>query len=144
MSPQHRTLNELMAQARARLRARHLFRGAAITLAVIAATIIAAAFAADAFSHKTGLISALRFLPIVAGIFAGLLFIARPLRIKIPDDKIARLIEEKCALSDRLVTAVEYSKEYREASPDIVDRLVVDAGDRCSKLDPDAIIDPRH
>ena len=71
MSPQHRTLTELMAQARARLRARHLFRGAALTLAVIGATTLAAAFAADAFSQKTGLIAALRFLPIVAGSLPG-------------------------------------------------------------------------
>src|SRR5688572_11204918 len=141
MSPQHRSLNELMTQARARLRARHLFRGAALTLAAIGATIIASAFAADALSQKTGLIVALRFLPIVIGIFAGLLFIARPLRAKIPDERIARLIEERCVLSDRLVTAVEYSKDSRDASPDIVNRLVEDTGERCSKVDPDVIID---
>ena len=71
MSPQHRSLNELMTQARARLRARHLFRGAAFTLAAIGATIIASAFAADALSQKTGLIVALRFLPYRSRDFCG-------------------------------------------------------------------------
>ena len=47
-------------------------------------------------------------------------------------------------MSDRLVTAVEYSKDSRDASPDIVNRLVEDTGERCSKVDPDVVIDPRH
>ncbi len=57
---------------------------------------------------------------------------------------MARLIEEKSEFEERLVTAVEYNGNPREASPAILGRLEEDAGARCSVVSPDSVIDPRR
>src|SRR5262249_17787910 len=86
----------------------------------------------------------LRLLPLMTTIAAAWLFLIRPLRAKINDSKIARLVEEKCAMGDRLVTAVEYSEDPREASPAIVDRLISDAARQSVSADIDRVVNPRH
>src|SRR5205814_6865388 len=82
--------------------------------------------------------------PIATTLAAAWLFLVRPLRAKFNEASLARLIEEKCALEDRLVTAVEYSDNAREASPAIVDRLITDASRRSSTINLDSVVDPRR
>src|SRR5262249_42014611 len=62
----------------------------------------------------------------------------------VSQSQLARLIEEKYQLSDRLVTAVEFSDGTTNASESIVDRLVKDAGQRSATVDPDRVVDIRR
>src|SRR5215208_2015274 len=126
MIPQSEHLNELIGQVRTRIRMRHVLRGAAITLAVFASSLVLAALAAGYFAHRPVVLVILRFLPLALGIVSAWLFLARPLRTKIGEGQVARLIEERCALGDRLATSVEFSDNTRDASPAIVARLVSD------------------
>ena len=145
MSPQLQNVSEVVKQVRRRIRMRNALRGAAITLAVGALSLLLVALAAGLLKQKHSLVlMMLRVLPFAFSGIAAWLFVARPLRAKLNDAQIARLIEEKCELEDRLVTAVEYSDDPREASPAIVDRLVNDASRRSSAIDIDRVIDPRY
>ena len=63
-------------------------------------------------------------------IASALWFILRPLRVPFPERQIARLIEEKSALADRLSTTVECTEQPGTASPAIVARLVEDTAAR--------------
>ncbi|HEX8089438.1 MAG TPA: hypothetical protein VF762_11325, partial [Blastocatellia bacterium] len=144
MSPQTKNLNELIAQVRSRIKTRHVLRGAAITLTVFALSLVISAIVAGRLSHRPAALVILRFLPIVLGIVSACLFIARPLRARLGDAQVARLIEEKCALGDRLATSIEYSENPRDASPAIVARLVSDTAERCSTVKVDRVIDPRQ
>jgi hypothetical protein len=144
MSPRSRSLKELIKQVRSRLRARAVLRGVAITLALTALSLVVVSLIAERAASRPGLLLLLRFAPLAMAIAAASLFIFRPLRSKISDSQVARLIEEKSALEERLVTAVEYNDNPREASPAILGRLEEDAGARCSALTPDSVVDPRR
>jgi hypothetical protein len=144
MSPRSRSLKELIKHVRSRLRARAVLRGVAITLALTALSLVVVSLAAERAASRPGLLLLLRFAPLAIAIAAASLFIFRPLRSKISDSQVARLIEEKSALEERLVTAVEYNDNPREASPAILGRLEEDAGARCSALSPDSVVDPRR
>ncbi|HVG22143.1 MAG TPA: DUF4175 family protein, partial [Blastocatellia bacterium] len=136
--------NELIAKVRSRIKARHVLRGAAITLAVFALSLVLSAIAAGHLSHRPTALVILRFLPVVLAITSAYLFVLRPLRVRLSDAQIARLVEEKCALGDRLATSVEFSESPRDASPAIVARLVGDTAERCSALKVDRVVDPRQ
>ena len=144
MGPRHRNLDELIAQVRAHLKTRGILRATAITLSLALVSLILAAVAADSLSEKTTALFVLRILPIVVTLAAAWLFFSRAMRQKISDARIALLVEEKCRLEDRLVTAVEFAEDTRDASPAIVDRLVNDAGARSSSVNVEKIVDPRY
>src|SRR6185503_14038842 len=128
MNPRHRSYKELISRVRTQLRARVVLRAIAITMGTAVGSLIMAAVAANYLSGKTGALLILRILPVALTLGAALLFIGRALRAKVADNRIALLIEEKCRLEDRLITAVEFSQDTRDASPAIVDRLVEDVG----------------
>ena len=144
MGPRHRNLDELIAQVRSQLKTRAVLRATAITLALALISLILAAVAADSLSEKTTALFVLRILPIVVTLVAAWLFVSRALRQKTSDARIALLVEEKCRLEDRLITAVEFAEDTRDASPAIVDRLVKDAGARSSSVNVESIVDPRY
>jgi len=144
MSPQLQNVSEVIKQVRQRIRTRQALRGAAITLAVAAASLLLVGLIAGLLKQKPAALIVLRIIPVATTMAAGWLFLVRPLRSRIDDSKIARLIEEKCGLGDRLVTAVEYSDDPRDASPAIVDRLITDASRRSSTADLDSVVDPRY
>ena len=144
MSPQLQNVNEVIRQVRRRILMRNVLRGAAITLGVAALSLLIVVLIAGLLKQKHAALIVLRLVPIVLTAAAAWLFVLRPLREKMYDAKIARLIEEKCGLGDRLVTAVEYSEDPREASPAIVDRLISDASSRSSSVELDRVIDRRH
>ena len=144
MSPQLQNVSDVIKQVRRRMRTSQALRGAAITLAVAAASLLIVALVAGLLKQKHAALMVLRVMPVALTMAAAWLFLIRPLRAKISDTRIALLIEEKCALEDRLVTAVEYSEGPREASPAIVDRLITDASTRSSSADLDRVIDPRR
>src|SRR6185436_19881516 len=105
MSPQLQNVGEVIKQVRTRIRTRQALRGAAITVAVAAGSLALVAVLAGPLKQKQGLLMVLRLLPVALTIVAAWLFIPRPLRARIQDSRIARLIEEKCGLADRMVTS---------------------------------------
>src|SRR5262249_40898969 len=79
-------------------------------------------------------------LSVVAAVYFALV---RPLRRRVNDAKLARLVEEKHpGIDDRFVTAIEFSGEERRAafSPVIVDRLVDDADRHPRDVSVDEIV----
>ena len=144
MSSHEKNLNQLIAQVRSRRRARLALRGLAMTLAVFAAALVLAALVAGRVHHKPGVMILLRLLPLALAAASALLFMFRPLRALISDRQIARLIEEKSVLSDRLSTVVECTEQPGTASPAIVNRLIEDTAARCSRLRLDELVDPRQ
>src|SRR5262249_53111798 len=139
-----KSLNDLIAQIRSRIRARVVLKGLAITMAIAAAGLVIAALMADRFHHRPVMLLLLRLLPLALVIASAVWFIMRPLRTRISNSRIARLVEEKRPLSDRLSTAVECSENSRNASPAIVNRLIEDTAARCSRVKLDEVVDPRQ
>ena len=135
--------NNLIAQVRNRLRTRTALRGAAITLGIAAISLILSALAAQNLKGKSALLIALRIAPFLLTAASALVFLAAPLRKKVSDIALALLVEEKCSLDDRIVTAIEYGEDYRGASPAIVERLKEDAKERSGRIDINNVVDPR-
>src|SRR5262245_28946614 len=128
--------DQLFSMIQAVRRRRDLFaalRGSAITIAIAAAMLIFTGIVAYRYRYSTGALVSLR-VALVLGLVATVYFsLVRPMRRKIGDAQIARLIEERQAgMGDRLVSAVEYSTEERRGSfsPAIIDRLIDDADRR--------------
>src|SRR5262245_8108067 len=115
MSPQLQDVNDVLNKVRNRIRLRNTLRGIAIALAVAAVSLVAVALIAGLLKQRNAALIALRLLPVLLTAGAAWLFLVRSLRSKIDDVKIARLIEEKCELGDRVETAVEYLANPREA-----------------------------
>src|SRR5262245_17914848 len=127
MSPQRLSVREIIKQVRQRILTRRVLAGVLITLVVAAVSLIAAAVLANKFSHNRALLLVLRILPVLLTVGAGWWFVVRAFRRKISDTQVARFIEERFALDDRITTVVEFGEETRDASPAIVNRLVRDA-----------------
>ena len=143
MSPQLQNVTEVITQVRRRIRTRDALRGAAFTIAVAAGSLLVVALTAGLLKKHAALI-ALRFVPVILTTLAAYLFLIRPLRERLSESSLARLIEERSKLEDRLITAVEYSQTPREASPAIVDRLITDASRRSASVNLDSVVDPRN
>ena len=144
MSPQLQNVSEVITQVRRRIRTRDALRGTAFTIAVAAGSLLVVALAAGLLKQRHVALIALRLMPVILTMLAAYVFIIRPLRSRLNESKLARLIEERSRLEDRLVTAVEYSEHPREASPAIVDRLITDASRRTASVDLNAVVDPRN
>src|SRR6185369_1892291 len=98
MSPQLQNVSEVINRVRKRIRVRDALRGAAITVAVAAVSLLAVALIAGLLKQRHSALIALRLVPIVTTLAAAWLFILRPLRTGLHEAKVARLIEEKCVL----------------------------------------------
>jgi hypothetical protein len=131
-------LQDLLRRARTR---RHLLlalRGMAVSLCVIAGILLLTGWAAHRYRHNDGALLLLRLGALAACVTTGYFALVRPLWKRISDARLARLIEEHTAgADDRLVAAVEYSAEGRNAriSPAIVNRLSADANWLSATLD---------
>src|SRR5262249_53377183 len=84
----------------------------------------------------------LRLAPLIVALPCAWLLVATPLRSRPDRSRVARLIEEKCGLGDRLITSVEYGETPRKASPAIIDRLIADTTSRTASVSPDIVVDP--
>ncbi|MBI3649732.1 MAG: hypothetical protein HY231_01650 [Acidobacteria bacterium] len=144
MNPQRLRVQEVIQQVRRRILTRRLLQGVFVTLAIAALAVLAAAILAHQFPQRRALLVVLRVLPMLVTLAAGWWFVLRAGRQKIRDSQIARLIEEKYALADRLTTVVEFQEQARDASPAIVNRLIQDADERVSHTDLDQVVDPRN
>jgi hypothetical protein len=144
MSPQLHNVSEVITQIRRRIRTRDGLRGATFTIAIAAGSLLVVALMAGVLKQRPAALIALRLAPVILTTIAAYLFLVRPLRLKLSESNLARLIEERSKLEDRLVTAVEYSESPREASPAIVDRLITDASRRTASVDLNSVVDPRN
>src|ERR1041384_6973950 len=104
MSPQLENVSEVIKQVRRRIRMRDALRGAAVTIAVAAMSLLVVALIAGLLKQRQTALLVLRLLPIVTTLAAAWLFILRPLRMKLNERTRKRLIEERCALEDRLLS----------------------------------------
>jgi len=117
-------------------------RGLAITLAVAAALLLLTGFAAYRYRYSAGTLITLRVVAVL-GLIATVYFLfVRPLRRKISDAQIARLVEEKHpGLEDRFVSAVEFSGDQQQpGSTVIVERLMDDADRHANQVNLDEVI----
>jgi hypothetical protein len=144
MSPQHLSVNEIIRRVRARIISRRVLQGVVITFAVAAVSLIGASLLANRFYNKQALLMVLRIVPLILTAAAAWWFVFRALRQKISDTQIARLVEEKFLLDDRVTTSVEFAEQPRDASPAIVNRLVRDTNERVSQADLNKVVDPRQ
>jgi hypothetical protein len=144
MSPQHLSVNEIIRRVRARIITRRVLQGIVITLAVAAASLIGASILANRYYNKPALLMVLRIVPLILTAAAAWWFVFRAWRQRISDTQIARLVEEKFLLDDRVTTAVEFAEQPRDASPAIINRLVRDTNERVSQADLDKVVDPRQ
>ncbi|MEP7342445.1 MAG: DUF4175 family protein, partial [Acidobacteriota bacterium] len=118
-------------------------RGLAITLAVAAALLLLTGFAAYRFRYSAGALITLRVAAVLGLIATVYFLLVRPLRRKISDAQIARLVEEKHpGLEDRFVSAVEFSAEDQPAlgSTAIIERLRDDADRHADQINPNEIV----
>ncbi len=142
MNYQGEQINQLLGTIRKRLYLLKLLRGGAITMVVIAASLIVSGLAAYKYRFNTGALVTLRIVCLLTLIASVYFLIIRPIRRRYADAQLARLVEERHgSLDDRLVSAVEFSDAGPVgASPAIVDRLVTDAGERARVIDPGEIV----
>lgn len=138
--------NQLFSLIQAVRKRRNLFAalcGSAITIATAAALLILTGIVAYRYRYNTGALVWLRIVLVFCPVAAAYFFLVRPLRRKIGDAQLARLIEEKHAgLGDRLVSAIEYStdEQRNKFSSAIIDRLIEDADRQASEVDIDQIV----
>ncbi|MEW6129823.1 MAG: DUF4175 family protein [Acidobacteriota bacterium] len=144
MRPQQSKINEVIGKVRARIKTRQVLFGVLITLAIAAVTFISAAVLANRFYYKPNLLVALRIIPFLLTLSSAIWLVMLPLRKRIGDIQIARLIEEKVRLDDRVTTAVEFAENEKNASPAILTRLRKDADERLANADLNRIVDPRQ
>src|SRR5918994_3237380 len=136
MSAQTNVMDDLLRRARSRRQLLLSLRGGAISLGVVAIVLLLTGWGAHRYRYNGSALIVLRIgalLTCLATIYFALL---RPLLKRISDTRLARLIEEHSpGTEERLVTAVEYSKEAHSISPAIVNRLYQDANSVSAMLD---------
>ena len=118
-------------------------RGMAIILAVAAAVLLALGYAAYRYRYSGGALISLRVVAVLGLIATAFFFLVRPLRRKISDSQIARLIEEKQpGVEERFVSAVEFSDEQQQqtSSTAILGRLMDDADRHANQVNLDEVI----
>jgi hypothetical protein len=106
-----------------------VLRGVAIILCAVAVVLLLSGWAAHRFRTNTAVLIVLRIGALLAGLATLYFALVHPLLKRISDSRIARLIEERTfGTEDRLVAAIEYSKENNSnISPAIINRLQSDA-----------------
>src|SRR5262245_11483429 len=120
-----------------------VLRGSAITIAATATMLVIAALAAYRFRFSTAALVSLRIFAVLSVVAAVYFALVRPLRRRVSDAQLARLVEEKHpGVEDCFVSAIEFSGEEGRAtfSTVIIDRLVDDADRRATSVDVDEIV----
>ncbi len=136
-------LQGLLRRARTRRQLLLALRGVAICVCVTAAMLLVTGWAAHHYRHSGGALLTLRLGTLVTLVATAYFALARPLLNRISDARLARLIEERTpGTDDRLVAAVEYSAEDRDAriSPAILSRLGSDANYFAATIDPGNVV----
>ena len=143
MNHQGNQLSGVISAVRKRRNLLTVLRGLAITIVATAAMLVIAAFAAYRLRFSVAALWSLRIFAVLSVTAAVYFALVRPLRRRVSDAQLARLVEEKHAgINDRFVTAIEFSGEEQRAafSPVIVDRLVDDADRHARDVSADEIV----
>src|SRR5581483_11248697 len=132
-------IRELIRRARARWRALSAFQAAARGAPAAAVVIGAALIVSRYVAH---LPVALAMTAAVASILAAaaLVWAALPLRHVPSDLRVARFVEERTPLDDRLVTAVDVMSASRELPPAFVEPMLADAAARAGDVDLTVVV----
>ena len=118
-----------------------IFKGVAITIAAAAVLLLALSYAAHKFRYSNASLISLRIAAIAGLVAAVYFFLLRPLRKKVTDNQVARLIEEKhSGLADRLNTAVEFEAQKNQP---VIARLLDDANQKAQEINPNEVV-PRQ
>ena len=88
-------LNATLASVRRRRNLLTILQGVAISLAVTAGMLLLTGWAAYRYRFSGGMLAGLRLLALLAILSSVFFFLVRPLRRKVTDAQLARLIEEK-------------------------------------------------
>ncbi len=116
-------------------------RGLAITMAVAAVLLLLTGLAAYKYRYSSGALITLRVAAVLGLIATVYFLLVRPLRRKISDAQLARLVEEKHpGLEERFVSAVEFSGNDQLRSTVIVERLMDDADRHASQVNLDEVV----
>ncbi len=143
MNYQSEQLFGIISAVRKRRNLLTVLRGAAIAITVTTLMLVLTGMAAYRYRFSSATLISLRIfalLSIVAAVYFGLV---RPLRRKISDTQLARLVEEKHpGLEERLVSAVEVcgTEPSTQASTAIFERLVDDAETHAREIQPSEIV----
>ncbi|NOT59078.1 MAG: hypothetical protein HOP19_02510, partial [Acidobacteria bacterium] len=118
-------------------------RGLAILLAVAAGVLLLVGWAAYKQRFNAGALVGLRVGALVALLATAWLALSRPLRQRVSDAQLARLIEEKSpGLDDSLVSAIEFADDEKRTltSAAIFERLNAKANQSAHNVNLDAIV----
>ena len=142
MPNQNDQLFNLIRSVQRRLKALATLRGLAFSLATSAVLLLLTGLAAWRWRQSGGALISLRLLALFGVLAAVWFFIVRPLRQRVSDAQVARLIEEKHrGMEERLVSAVEVSDGAALTAPSAVtERLVTDANLRASEVALDDVV----
>ena len=137
MNPETNLLDALLRKARSRRQLLLSLRGAAISVAVLAAVLLLTGWAAHRYRYNGAALIVLRLGALLILLTTIYFALVRPLLKRITDARLARLIEERTpGVEDRLVTAVECANETdSRISPALVNRLYRDANSASGAVD---------
>ena len=136
-------LEDLLRRARSRRQLLLSLRGVAISLGVVAVVLLLMGWAAHRYRYNGSALIVLRVGALLTCLATIYFALVHPLLKRISDARLARLIEERSpGTEDRLVTAVEYSNEARDAriSPALANRLYDDANTYSAMVDVGNVI----
>ncbi|MBI3950492.1 MAG: hypothetical protein HY314_08570 [Acidobacteria bacterium] len=137
-------LTTFIRAARWRWRGAVALKGLAVSLAIGGVAFTSSAALADHFHYARAWVIALRVVSMLIFVAAVGFFLLRPLLKRIPDIRMAQLIEEKNpGLHNRLVTAIEFADQAAQANAPLINRLVRDAAQRAMSLNLDTVA-PRN
>jgi hypothetical protein len=142
MANQNDQLFNLIRSVQRRLKTLATLRGLALCLAASAALLMLTGLAAWRWRHSGGALISLRLLALFGVLAAIWFFVVRPLRKRISDAQVARLVEERHrGMEERLVSAVEVSHESASVSASAVaERLLSDARQRAATVELNEIV----
>ena len=118
-------------------------RGLAICIVTAAVLLLGIGLAAHYYRHHNTVLNLLRIGALLGILGSIILFLVQPLRKRITDVQLARLVEERNpSLGDRLVTSVEMTDQNvrQQSSPAIVDRLLADTKRQVDLVDVNNVI----
>jgi len=141
-------LRRVIRGVRRRWRLKVALRGAALVIAAGLVTLAVSAWGLDHFRYSAGAITAFRVLAWTALLALAFRFLALPLAVRLPDERVALYIEEHDpSLQAALLSAIELEgrggEPRADQSPALVERVVETALERCREIDYGRLVEGR-
>ena len=124
----------IIGQVRSRWRLKLALRGALRMGLIVAVLLFVAAYGIDRARYASSALWVARGLFLTVLVSTGYLFLVRPLRRQVTDDQVALYLEEQePTLQATLLSAVEASRAGQPESAALVQRVVEQAVEACSR-----------